>query len=29
VIKGKDWAAMVDVGYNDKDYGNISAICSM
>ena len=21
VIKGKDWAAMVDVGYNDKDYG--------
>jgi N-acyl homoserine lactone hydrolase len=21
VIKGKDWAAMVDVGYNHKDYG--------
>ena len=21
VIKGKDWAAMVDVGYNNKDYG--------
>src|SRR5690348_10632058 len=21
VIKGRDWAAMVDVGYNDRDYG--------
>src|SRR6201999_904273 len=21
VIKGKDWAAMVDVGYNHRDYG--------
>ena len=21
VIKGRDWAAMVDVGYNDNDYG--------
>ena len=21
VIKGADWAAMVDVGYNDRDYG--------
>ena len=25
VIKGKDWAAMVDVGYNDKDYGAVMA----